>query len=84
MKLDVMNSEVTHEDLNRVVDALHQVNLTLESLRVTISTQVEEIQDHEKRLRQLERWTNSLTPVVAGLIFLSGVISTAVVQKLFL
>ena len=84
MKQPVMKSEVTHDDLNRVVDALHQVNLTLESLRVTMSTHVDEIDDHEKRLRQLERWTSSLTPIMAGLIFLSGVISTAVIQKLFL
>jgi len=82
MNNSVMHNEVTHEDLNRVVDALHQVNLTLESLRVTMGTQVEEIDDHEKRLRLLERWTSSLTPVIASLIFLSGVISTAVIQRL--
>ncbi len=84
MNNPVMHNEITHEDLNRVVDALHQVNLTLESLRVTMSTQVEEIDDHEKRLRQLERWTSSLTPVIASLIFLGGVISTAIISKLFM
>ena len=38
--------------------------------------------DHEERLRSVERWKQNLTPILATLTFLSGVVFSEMIQRL--
>ncbi len=69
------------ERLDRVVEALQQINVNLEGLRVTLVDLTETTADHEDRLRSVERWKHSLTPVLAALTFVLGAICSVAVQK---
>ena len=70
------------EKLDRIVETLQQVNVNLESLRVTLSSLVAVSDDHESRIRSTERWQQNLTPVLAVLTFLLGAIFTEVLDRL--
>ena len=70
------------EKLDRIVETLQQVNINLESLRVTLSSLVEVSDDHESRIRLIERWQQNLTPVLAVLTFMLGAIFTEVLDRL--
>ena len=70
------------EKLDRIVETLQQVNVNLESLRVTLSSLVEVSDDHESRIRTVERWQQNLTPVLAVLTFMLGAIFTEVLDRL--
>ena len=70
------------EKLDRIVETLQQVNVNLESLRVTLSSLVEVSDDHESRIRLIERWQQNLTPVLAVLTFLLGAVFTEVLDRL--
>ncbi|MGC1275583.1 MAG: hypothetical protein WBC44_17890 [Planctomycetaceae bacterium] len=68
--------------LNRLLAELHSLRVTLEGLRVTLTTLTQVASDHEARVRVLESRQNHLTPIVAGLTFLLGVLVTEVVRRL--
>ena len=70
------------EKLDRIVETLQQVNINLESLRVTLSALVEVSDDHESRIRTIERWQQNLTPVLAVLTFMLGAVFTEVLDRL--
>ena len=70
------------EKLDRIVETLQQVNINLESLRVTLSSLVEISDDHELRIRTVERWQQNLTPVLAVLTFMLGAVFTEVLDRL--
>ena len=70
------------ERLDRVVEALQQINVNLEGLRVALVDLTETTADHEDRLRSIERWKHSLTPVLAALTFVLGAICSVAIQKL--
>ena len=70
------------ERLDRVVEALQQINVHLEGLRVALVDLTETTADHEDRLRSIERWRYNLTPVLAALTFVLGAICSVAVQKL--
>ena len=72
----------TDEQVERVVEALHEVRLTLESLRACLKRLVEAGEDHEQRLRVIERWKHNLTPVIAALTFVLGALFTTLVGRL--
>ncbi|WP_145026306.1 hypothetical protein [Caulifigura coniformis] len=69
------------ERLDRVVEALQQINVNLEGLRVALVDLTETTADHEDRLRSIERWKHSLTPVLAALTFVLGAICSLAIQK---
>jgi len=69
------------ERLDRVVEALQQINVNLEGLRVALVDLTETTADHEDRLRSIERWKHSLTPVLAALAFVLGAICSVAIQK---
>ncbi len=70
------------ERLDRVVEALQQINVNLEGLRVALVDLTETTSDHETRLRSMERWRHSLTPVLAALTFVLGAICSVAIQRL--
>ena len=70
------------EKLDRIIEALHQINVSLEALRVTLMNLVELSEDHEHRLRTLERWRHNLTPVVTLLTFMLGAVLTELLTRL--
>ncbi len=70
------------ERLDRVVEALQQINVNLEGLRVALVDLTETTSDHEARLRTIERWKHSLTPVLAALTFVLGAICSVAVQRM--
>ncbi len=70
------------EKLDRIVEALHEVNRNLGGLQVTLSGLAEVASDHETRLRVIERWQNNLTPVLAAITFVLGVTFTEVIDRM--
>ncbi len=71
------------EKLDRIVEALHEANVKLGGLQVTLSKLVEVTSDHETRLRVIERWQNNLMPILAAMTFVLGVTFTEVIERLF-
>lgn len=74
-----MNS--TDERLDRIVEGLQQVNVNLEGLRVSLSSLIQSSEDHEARIRAIERWQNKLTPVLAVLTFMLGAVFTEMLDR---
>jgi len=70
------------EKLDRIVEALHEVNVNLGGLQVTLTGLVEVTNDHETRLRVIERWQNNLMPILAAMTFVLGVTFTEVIDRL--
>ncbi len=73
----------SEEKLDRIVEALHEANVKLGGLQVTLSKLVEVTSDHETRLRVIERWQNNLMPILAAMTFVLGVTFTEVIERLF-
>lgn len=69
------------DKLDRIMESVLQTNVQLESLRVSVQSLIYEQQDHEQRLRILERWRNNLTPIFALLTFVIGSLFTAVLER---
>lgn len=70
------------ESMERLLNELHSLRVTLEGLRVTLTTLTRVADDHELRVRVLERRAQSLTPVISALTFLLGVVATELVGRL--
>ena len=72
-----------HDDerLDRILESLQQVNVNLETLRVSFANLSQMVEDHENRLRVLERWKYHLTPILAVLTFTLGAVATVIIQK---
>jgi hypothetical protein len=72
-----------HEDrLDRILESLSRIQVTIESLRISLQSISETSHDHEVRLRSVERWKHQLTPVLAVVTFVLGVVVTAVLERL--
>ena len=71
----------TDETLDRIVEAVQQVNVNLEGLRVSMTSLIQICDDHETRIRSIERWQNNLTPVLAVLTFILGAIFTETLKR---
>lgn len=69
------------DKLDRIMESVLQTNVHLESLRVSVQTLVQQQEDHESRLRVLERWRNNLTPIFALLTFVIGSLFTAALER---
>lgn len=67
--------------VEKLLTELHSLRVTLERLRVTLSTLTQIASDHETRVRELERRQQSQTPIIAGLTFLLGVMVTELVGR---
>ena len=70
-----------NEPLDKLIDELHSLRVTLEGLRVSLRSLVRIANDHETRVRVLERRQQSLTPVLSALTFLLGVLATELVGR---
>lgn len=70
------------DKLDRIFEALQLLNVNLENLRVTLATQIQVADDHEQRLRSIERWHNSLTPVLAAITFTLGAVVSITLDRL--
>lgn len=69
------------DKLDRIMESMSQMHVQLESLRVSVQTLVQQQEDHETRLRILERWRNNLTPIFAVLTFVIGSLFTAALER---
>lgn len=69
------------ERLERIQEALQSINVHLESLRVSIAAAVQRGDDHETRLRFIERWQHRLTPVLAVITFLVGAVVSETLKR---
>jgi len=70
------------EKLDRIVEALHEVNVNLSGLQISLAGLVEVTNDHETRLRVIERWQNNLMPILAAMTFVLGVTFSEVLGRL--
>ncbi|GAB4159752.1 MAG: hypothetical protein Tsb009_37070 [Planctomycetaceae bacterium] len=75
--------ENSDEKLDRIVEALQQVNVNLESLRVNLQTLDQLTIDHEKRIRSVEQWKHNITPILAALTFTLGAVFSVTLQRIF-
>ena len=71
------------ERLDRIVEALQQINVHLEGFRVTIVANSEAVDDHEIRLRTIEQWRHNLTPLLAAAAFILGAIASTAAARMF-
>jgi hypothetical protein len=69
------------DKLDRIMEQVLQTNVHLESLRVSVQALVQQQEDHEQRLRTLERWRSTLTPIFAVLTFVIGSLFTAALER---
>jgi hypothetical protein len=69
------------ESIDRLVESLAQINVNLESLRVSLGALNEFRLDHEQRLRSIERWKYNLTPILAAITFLLGAFFNAAIRS---
>ncbi len=69
------------ENVYRLIESLSQINVSLESLRVTMSGISEVSSDHEARLRKIEVWKHNLTPILAAITFTLGAIFTVALER---
>ncbi|MFN0196406.1 MAG: hypothetical protein ACKVT0_06655 [Planctomycetaceae bacterium] len=69
------------ERLERIQEALHSIDVHLENLRVTITSAIHRGDDHETRLRFIERWQHKLTPILAILTFLVGAVFSEMLER---
>lgn len=76
-----MESTSRDERIDRIVEAIQRTNLLLEGMRASMQTLVERNHDHEQRLRVVERWLHNLSPVLAALTFLLGVVFSEMIQR---
>lgn len=67
--------------LDRIAETLARMNGHLECLRVTLTTLSETASDHEDRLRTIERWKHTLTPILATGTFLLGATFSIALEK---
>ena len=72
---------VSDEKLDRIVEALQEVNVNLESLRVSLSSLIQVCDDHESRLRVVERWQQKLIPLFVILTFMVGAVFTEFLRR---
>lgn len=70
------------EKLDRIVEALHEMNIKLEGGLISLVGLVEVTNDHETRLRAMERWQNNLMPILAAMTFVLGVTFTRVIDHM--
>ena len=71
----------TDEKLDRIVEALQEVNVNLEGLRVSMTSLIQASEDHETRIRTVERWQSNLTPFLAALTFILGAVFTEMLGR---
>ncbi len=69
------------ESLDRILESLCQIQVSLESLRVSVVSMSDALEDHEIRLRKIEAWKHNLSPVLAVLTFVLGAIFSVAVGK---
>ena len=77
----LMNQTTTDERMDRLIEAVQQTNVLLEGMKVSVTQLTERSVDHEARLRTIERWRHNLTPILAALTFLSGVVFSEMIQR---
>ena len=77
-----MSPEHHEEQMDRLVEAVQQTNLLLEGVKVSLTQVIQRSIDHEDRLRVIERWRHNLTPILAALTFLSGVVFSEMIQRM--
>jgi len=70
------------EKLDRIVEAVQQVNVNLENLRVQLAALMQTSRDHEQRLRSMERWQHNLTPILAALTFILGAVFSEMLGRI--
>lgn len=70
------------EKLDEIRRMLHEMNVNLEKVRVSLSSLVQITDDHETRLRAVEKWQTRITPLMVALTFLLGAISREMIRKL--
>jgi hypothetical protein len=68
------------ERIDRLVDSLRKISVQLENLRVSLLALHQDISDHEQRLRVVEQWKHNLSPVLAIVSFVVGVMLSAAVN----
>ena len=79
--MSVSDFRESDEKLDRIVEGLQGVNVTLESLRVSLSSLVQICDDQESRLRTVERWQQKLIPLFAILTFMVGAVFTEFLRR---
>ncbi|SFH68548.1 hypothetical protein [Planctomicrobium piriforme] len=70
------------ESVDRILESLAQVNVNLEGLRVSLAGLTEVKSDHEDRLRLIEQWKYSLSPLVTLIAFALGAVCNAALGRL--
>lgn len=72
--------ESTTRRLDRIVEQLREIHVSLEGLRVSLTGLTQVSDDHETRLRRLESMSHRLRPVITFGTFALGAAVSAVMN----
>ena len=75
--------QLNDEKLDRLLESQQQIVVNMESMRVLLNGLVDQSHDHEMRIRLIERWKNQLTPMLAVMTFVLGVVVSVTVDRWF-
>jgi len=78
-----MNQSPMDERIDRLIEAVQETNVLLEGMKVSLTQLSERSLDHEQRLRTIERWRHNLTPILAALTFVSGIVFSELIHRAF-
>lgn len=70
------------ERLDAIANEIHDVRVLIEGVRAAVGNIVQLAEDHEQRLRVLEKWRNNLTPLIALGTFIGGAFFQVFVARL--
>ncbi len=70
------------EKLDRLIASVQSVNVKIEQMRTTLGAMSQTSNDHEARLRAVERWQNTSSPLLMVLTFVLGATFKAGLDRL--
>lgn len=67
--------------LTEILRHLQDLQLSMEGLRGSMQSALRSAEDHEERLRKVERWQNQMSPLLALGTFVGGVVFQVVMAR---
>lgn len=71
------------DKLDRLTELIQELAVQVERLRGLLEGMAKVSEDHEQRLRSLDRWRNQLTPILAVLTFLLGSVISVAIERVW-
>ena len=67
--------------LSEILRYVQELQLSMEGVRGSLQHALRAAEDHEERLRKVERWQNQMSPLLALATFVGGVVFQVVMTR---